>query len=215
MNQQIIEYLQQNKDKYPKEDLIEQLKKAGYEEAEINKAVDFVYYKKNTQKTKKTDVIVGVVVGAFLLIVSMEVFSQIVYTLSAVSTQGLDAQNLISFIIWILVSPVVLFFIFFMIRKWKVEIFLSSIFVYILSGLCFLGIAMLFGLSAMKWDNLSSEIVALLITILETATALVFTKWVFKKRKLNSFFWLMFFGGVGISLVFMWMTSMVLYEIII
>lgn len=43
MHQQIIDYLKQNKDKYSKEVLIEQLKKVGYGELEINKAVDFVY----------------------------------------------------------------------------------------------------------------------------------------------------------------------------
>ncbi|EKE18792.1 MAG: hypothetical protein ACD_9C00236G0001 [uncultured bacterium] len=43
MNQNILTYLQQNKDKYPKELLIAQLLKGGYGQQEIQEAADFIY----------------------------------------------------------------------------------------------------------------------------------------------------------------------------
>ncbi|MEA3323166.1 MAG: RDD family protein [Patescibacteria group bacterium] len=43
MNQQIIDYLQTNKNSYTKKSLIEQLRNAGYDTAEITEAVKSVY----------------------------------------------------------------------------------------------------------------------------------------------------------------------------
>jgi hypothetical protein len=43
MNQQIIDYLQQNKKQYTKDSLIAQLRKAGFDSVEIDEAVNFVY----------------------------------------------------------------------------------------------------------------------------------------------------------------------------
>lgn len=43
MNQQIVKYLQQNKDQYSKKDLMEQLKTTGYMNSDIVEAVAFVY----------------------------------------------------------------------------------------------------------------------------------------------------------------------------
>ncbi len=43
MNQQIVDYLQKNKERYTQESLVEQLKKSGYNTSEINEGVNFVY----------------------------------------------------------------------------------------------------------------------------------------------------------------------------
>lgn len=43
MNQQIIDYLNQNKDKFSQEDLIDQLRKTGYQEDDIQNGVNNVY----------------------------------------------------------------------------------------------------------------------------------------------------------------------------
>jgi hypothetical protein len=43
MNQKIVDYLQENKEQYSQDVLVEQLNVAGYDTAEINKSVDFVY----------------------------------------------------------------------------------------------------------------------------------------------------------------------------
>ena len=43
MNQQIIDYLQQNKVAYTKESLVQQLKNSGYMENDIQEAVSVVY----------------------------------------------------------------------------------------------------------------------------------------------------------------------------
>jgi magnesium-transporting ATPase (P-type) len=43
MNQQAIDYLQQNKDQYTQESLMQQLRSAGYAEADIQEAVGIVY----------------------------------------------------------------------------------------------------------------------------------------------------------------------------
>jgi uncharacterized RDD family membrane protein YckC len=43
MNQQIIDFLQENKEEYTKESLIEQLRNAGYDNAEITDAVKNIY----------------------------------------------------------------------------------------------------------------------------------------------------------------------------
>ena len=46
MNQKIIDYLQENKEKYTKESLVAQLKDAGYSDIDITEAVNNVYDKK-------------------------------------------------------------------------------------------------------------------------------------------------------------------------
>ncbi|HOX10951.1 MAG TPA: hypothetical protein P5323_03910 [Candidatus Moranbacteria bacterium] len=43
MNQNVIAYLKENKDKYSQEALFDQLKKAGYSEQDIQDGVSFVY----------------------------------------------------------------------------------------------------------------------------------------------------------------------------
>jgi len=43
MNQQIIDYLNQNKDNFSQENLVNQLREAGYQESEIQEVIDFVY----------------------------------------------------------------------------------------------------------------------------------------------------------------------------
>lgn len=43
MNQQVVDYLQTNKDNYTKESLIEQLRSAGHNEVDITEAINSVY----------------------------------------------------------------------------------------------------------------------------------------------------------------------------
>jgi hypothetical protein len=52
MNQQILDYLQKNKDSYTKESLVEQLQNAGYANADITSSVIYVYGEKGTQLDK-------------------------------------------------------------------------------------------------------------------------------------------------------------------
>jgi uncharacterized RDD family membrane protein YckC len=51
MNQQIVEYLQKNKDNYTQESLVQQLRNAGHNEADIQDAVNFAYNDVNTAST--------------------------------------------------------------------------------------------------------------------------------------------------------------------
>ncbi len=44
MNQQVIDYLQTNKDSYSKESLVEQLKNSGYDDSEILESINTVYH---------------------------------------------------------------------------------------------------------------------------------------------------------------------------
>ena len=47
MNENVISYLRENKDKFPRETLIEELKKSGYSEVDINEGVEIVYENKD------------------------------------------------------------------------------------------------------------------------------------------------------------------------
>jgi len=64
MNQKIVDYLQENKEKYSQESLVEQLKETGYDTTEINEGVNFVYSSNTDAKVNKSKykiIIIGVI----------------------------------------------------------------------------------------------------------------------------------------------------------
>ena len=97
MNQKIVDYLQENKEKYSKESLVANLKGARYDEVEIQEAVSFVYGDKNiplptlkspkqsgviNQQSQQYDSVINkkvlIMVGIVILIGIMGVLSYIV-----------------------------------------------------------------------------------------------------------------------------------------
>lgn len=78
MNQQVVEYLQQNKDNYTQNSLVEQLQNAGYEQSEIIEAANYVYNDVIVNQTQQAPIpqkeksstlkIVLIVIGAIVVL---------------------------------------------------------------------------------------------------------------------------------------------------
>ncbi len=95
MNQQIVDYLQKNKEQYTQESLVEQLKKSGYSTSEINESVNLVYNLSNDTNVagKSKFGISGIgygVIAVILIVVSMVV----IFYMHGASKNTLKSNNI-------------------------------------------------------------------------------------------------------------------------
>jgi hypothetical protein len=81
MNQKIVDYLQENKEKYSKDVLVEQLEKTGYNTADIDESVAFVYGSSSGAKVKSKSKfkVLGIGCGITTLILIVVVGSIVFY----------------------------------------------------------------------------------------------------------------------------------------
>ncbi len=86
INQDVVEYLEQNKEQYTKESLIAQLKKSGYSSEEIEASVNTVYVQEEnnqvpsapttddeaiSKRQKRIDIFIGIGISIFLLSINI------------------------------------------------------------------------------------------------------------------------------------------------